>query len=112
MISERVREVDTVGVAELVAAATDLVIVDCWAEWCGPCHLLAPILDELAADDPRVTVVKVNIEKHPEFARLYDVMSFPTLLFFRDGRLVQRLVGARPKANLAAEVQRVRQLAL
>ena len=109
MISERLREVDTVGVAETVASADDLVIVDCWADWCGPCHLLAPVLEELALDDPALTVVKVDIERHPDFARLYDVMSFPTLLFFRDGRLVQRLVGARPKRALAAEVARLRQ---
>jgi thioredoxin len=111
MISERVREVDPVGVAETVAAATDLVVVDCWAEWCGPCHLLAPILDDLAADDPGLAVVKVNVEDHPDFARLYDVMSFPTLLFFRHGQLVQRLIAARPKAALAAEVARIRDLA-
>jgi thioredoxin 1 len=108
MISERVREADTVGVAEIVATAPDLVIVDCWAEWCGPCHLLAPILDDWASDDPALTIVKVDVEEHPDFARLYDVMSFPTLLFFRGGRLVQRLVGARPKAALSAEVARIR----
>jgi thioredoxin 1 len=105
------REVDTVGVAEIVAAAPDLVIVDCWAEWCGPCHLLAPILDDLASDDPALTIVKVNVEEHPDFSRLYDVMSFPTLLFFRGGQLVQRLIGARPKAALAAEVARIRDTA-
>ncbi|HKA04645.1 MAG TPA: thioredoxin [Acidimicrobiales bacterium] len=111
MISERVRETDTVGVAETVAAASDIVIVDCWAEWCGPCHLLAPILDQLAADDPSLTVIKVDVEEHPDFARLYDVMSFPTLLFFRQGQLVQRLIGARPKAALAGEVSRIRESA-
>jgi thioredoxin 1 len=108
MISEQVREVDTVGVAEIVAAAPGVVIVDCWAEWCGPCHLLAPILDDMASDDPALTIVKVNVEEHPEFSRLYDVMSFPTLLFFRDRQLVQRLIGARPRAALAAEVARIR----
>jgi thioredoxin 1 len=99
---------DGAYVSEVVAAADNVVIVDCWADWCGPCKMLAPILDELAADDARLTVVKVDVEEHPEFARQFDVMSFPTLLFFHQGRLVQRLVGARGKAALAAEVTRLR----
>jgi thioredoxin 1 len=102
---------DRTGVSEVVAAADDVVIVDCWADWCGPCKMLSPILDDLAASDPELTVVKVDVEAHPEFARRYDVMSFPTLLFFRDGTLVQRLIGARGKGALADEVARVRAMA-
>jgi thioredoxin len=94
--------------AEAVAAADDVVIVDCWAEWCGPCKMLSPILDEMATDDPALTVVKVNVEEHPDFALQYDTMSLPTLLFFRDGRLVNRLIGARSKGSLTAEVARLR----
>jgi thioredoxin 1 len=93
---------------ETIAAADDLVMVDCWADWCGPCRMLSPIVDELAAELDGLTVLKVDIDVEPDFSRRYEVMSVPTLLFFHDGQLVHRLVGARPKRALLAEIDAVR----
>jgi thioredoxin 1 len=95
-------------ITETIAAADDLVMVDCWAAWCGPCRMLSPIVDELATELDGLSVLKVDIDDEPAFARRYDVMSVPTLLFFHHGRLVHRLVGARPKPAIQAEIESLR----
>lgn len=77
------------------------VVVDFWAEWCGPCRVLAPILDELAREYAgRVVVAKVNVDQYPGLAARYQVRSIPTLLFFKGGRVVDQVVGTRTKAEL------------
>ena len=91
-------------VTEAIAATDGLLIVDCWATWCGPCTMISPILDELAAEVDGLTVLKIDVDAEPAFTRRWDVMSMPTLLFFQDGELVQRLVGARPKRVLLEEI--------
>ena len=73
------------------------VILDLWASWCGPCKMLAPVVEELSEAPPEVLVGKVNVDEEPELASKFDVMSIPTLLVFEDGELVNRAVGARPK---------------
>ena len=73
------------------------VLVDFWATWCGPCRMVSPIVDEIAAENPDKKVGKVNVDEEPELASKFDVMSIPTLLVFEDGELVNRAVGARPK---------------
>jgi len=81
------------------------VLVDFWAEWCPPCHMIAPVLAEIAAERANVlTVRKLNTDENPRTARDYQVMSLPTLILFRDGEPVHVLVGARPKAALLAEI--------
>jgi thioredoxin 2 len=77
------------------------VMVDCWAPWCGPCRTLAPVIDELATDYANgIKVVKLNVDDNPMTASQYGIRSIPTLLFFRDGKLVERLVGAQPKEEI------------
>ena len=73
------------------------VLLDFWASWCGPCRMVSPIVDEIAAENPDKKVGKVNVDEEPELASKFDVMSIPTLLVFEDGELVNRAFGARPK---------------
>src|SRR5574341_151352 len=83
--------------AEVMKAA-EVVLVDFWAVWCGPCQMVAPIIDELAKDYAgKVKVRKLNTDENPEIAGRYQVMSIPTILFFKNGQVVEKLVGARPK---------------
>ncbi|MEU5882003.1 thioredoxin [Spirillospora sp. NPDC047279] len=82
------------------------VLVDFWAEWCPPCKMIAPILDEIDAEyGDRLTIVKINGDDEPGIAARYGVMGFPTLKLFRDGEVVHQIVGARPKRRLLAEVE-------
>jgi len=86
---------------EALAANQGLIMVDFWAEWCGPCRAIAPVLEEIAeASEGRVTLMKVNVDENPGLAARYDVRSIPTILFVREGRVVDRVVGAAPKAVL------------
>ena len=80
-----------------------LVVVDFWAEWCGPCKMIAPILDEIAADyEGRLVVAKVNVDQSPETPQRYGVRGIPTLILFKDGDVHATKVGAVAKAQLAA----------
>jgi thioredoxin len=81
-----------------VMKASELVMVDFWAVWCGPCQMVAPIVEELAKEyTGKVKVRKLNTDENPEVAGRYQVMSIPTILFFKNGQVVEKLVGARPK---------------
>jgi thioredoxin 2 len=87
------------------------VLVDAWAPWCGPCHMIAPVIDQLATElAGRVRVVKLNVDDNPRTAARFDLRSIPTLLVLRDGREVDRLVGVQPKQEIARRLERVLQV--
>ncbi len=91
---------------EEIGAASEPVLVDFWAEWCGPCKMIAPILDEIAEEqDGKIRIAKLNVDEAGDVARRFDVMSIPTLIVFKDGAPAKRIVGAKGKAALLQDIE-------
>ena len=90
---------------EEIKSSEEAVLVDFWAEWCGPCKMVAPVLEEIAAEHgDTLTVAKVNIDENLETARRFEVMSIPTLILFRDGEPQLRIIGAKGKGQLLQDL--------
>jgi thioredoxin 1 len=84
-----------------------LVVVDCWAPWCGPCRMVAPVIEELARDYAgRILFGKLNVDENREVSTQYEIMSIPTLLVFKNGKLVDTIIGAMPKQTLEQKITR------
>ncbi len=93
---------------DMQVKAQPLLVVDFWAEWCGPCRMIAPALEELAGEyADRLAVGKVNVDENRQIAARFGIRSIPTLLFFRDGSRVDQVVGAHPKATIKAKIDQL-----
>ena len=89
----------------LDASGARPVLLDCWAPWCGPCRMVAPLLDQLAAESGgRYVIAKLNVDENPQTAARFQIQSIPTLLIFKQGKMVDRIVGAQPKHIIAARL--------
>lgn len=80
------------------------VIVDFWAEWCGPCRMVAPILEEIASENETIVIAKLNVDENPQTSASYGITSIPTLNVYQGGEVVKSIIGAKPKAALLAEL--------
>ncbi len=78
------------------------VLLDFYADWCAPCRMMAPVVAEIAAENPQYLVGKINVTNEPELAQMFNVMSIPTLVVFKDGKLIHQSAGARPKSDILA----------
>ena len=96
---------DTFQELVLSASSGKAVLVDFWAQWCPPCHMLAPVLDEIAAElSDRLTVAKIDVDENQATAQRYGILAMPTLSIFRNGEVISQVVGARPKRRLLADL--------
>jgi|LSQX01.2.fsa_nt_gb thioredoxin 1 len=105
MVGEKVLSVTKENFNEEVLSSDIPVLVDFWASWCGPCRMVAPVLDELAEDfDGKAKIAKINVDEQRELAEQYRVMSIPAIFLFKNGEVVDKTVGAKPKDEFASMI--------
>ena len=91
---------------EVLQATGRPILVDCWAPWCGPCRMIAPVLDQLAAEsNGSYRIAKLNVDENPQVSSRFQISSIPTMLIFKDGKLIDRLIGAQPKQTIAERLR-------
>lgn len=103
-----INSVDTDSFGKLVLKSSKPVVVDFWAEWCGPCRMLEPVLEQLKREyENRIEIYKLNVDLNQELAMQYSVMSLPTVCLFKDGQVVDRMTGYVPKSRLVQMIEKV-----
>ncbi len=108
MASQTILHLTDASFDSTLAERQEAVVVDFWAEWCGPCKAIAPVLEELAQEYAgKVTIAKLNVDEHPGVAARFQVRSIPTLLFFKGGRVVDQVIGAVPRAQIKKRLDAV-----
>ena len=98
------KKVTDASFADDVLMSDKPVIVDFWAEWCGPCKMIAPILEEIARDNDGIVIAKLNVDENPQTAASYGITSIPTMNIYQGGQIVKTIIGAKPKAALLADL--------
>lgn len=107
MANDKVKVIDSNNFEDEVINSDLPVLVDFWAAWCGPCKMIAPIIDQLADDfEGRAKFAKVNVDEQGELSSQFKIMSIPTLMLFKDGKVVDQVMGARPKGELAKLIEK------
>jgi thioredoxin 1 len=104
-MADNITQLTDTNFNEEVKGSDEPVLVDFWAEWCGPCKMIAPILEEIATEQAgKIRIAKLNVDDAPQTAQQFQVMSIPTLILFKDGEVQKRVVGARGKGQLLEEI--------
>jgi thioredoxin 1 len=104
-MSESVSHITDATFDEVVNGSSEPVLVDFWAEWCGPCKMVAPILDEIATEQAgKIKITKLNVDENPNSSLKYQVQSIPTMLLFQDGEVTKTIIGAKSKASLMEDL--------
>jgi thioredoxin 1 len=98
------KKVTDASFADDVLMSDKPVIVDFWAEWCGPCKMVAPILEEIASQNDGIVIAKLNVDENPQTAASYGITSIPTMNVYQGGQIVKTIIGAKPKAALLADL--------
>jgi thioredoxin 1 len=104
-MAANVSEVTDANFQAEVIESTEAVLVDFWAPWCGPCRMVAPVLEEIASERDNLRVVKLNVDENQQTAAQFEVLSIPTLILFRNGQVAKKVIGAYPKKRLEAELE-------
>jgi thioredoxin 1 len=103
-MAEGITDLDMDSFDEAISSSDTPILVDFWAEWCGPCKMIAPILEEIASEHEGIKIAKVNVDESPDLARRYEIMSIPALIVFENGAPAKKLIGAKPKGALLEEI--------